>query len=438
MKVLVIIICKIIRFFGKLMKRGSSLPGYIAIKLDKNILSKMDLPENIIMVTGSNGKTTTTEMIASSLKMNGYNVGTNEEGSNQIAGVATMIINNSNIFGKCKKDALVIESDERYAKDTCKYIHPKYLVVTNLYRDQMTRNAHPESVYEAVKDAVHDDMHLILNSDDPLSSMLGYNRDNVTYVGIEENQFSTKENNSVYNDGVYCPVCKGKMKYEYYHFSHIGKYECTKCEFKRANPLYKVTDVNLSGGYIKINGSSTLRMHMKGYYNAYNLLYAFTVLSLMGIEEEKIVKSLDDYTIQNDRVQEFNLNKAKAILLTSKHENSINYNQNIDYVIRENKEFTICFILDAISRKYFTTDTSWLWDIDFEKLDNPLVKKIVLAGRYSPDLAIRFNYTNIDKDKIVKTSDLDEMMKILDKEENDVYVLTCFADRMKFIERARK
>ena len=438
MKVLIIIICKITRFLGKLFHRGSSLPGYIAIKLDKNILSKMTLPENIIMVTGSNGKTTTTEMIASSLSKNGYNVGTNKEGSNQIAGVATMIINNSNIFGKCKKDALVIESDERYTKDTCKYIHPKYLVVTNLYRDQMTRNAHPESVYDAVKDSIDDNMHLILNADDPLSSLLGFNRKNVTYVGIEENDLSTKENNSVYNDGVYCPNCKSKMKYDYYHFSHIGKYECTNCNFKRHEPDYKIDNIDLEKGVIQIN-SQEFKLHMKGFYNAYNLLYTYACLSLMKINDEQIVKALDDYNIKNDRVQNFNLNNNEAILLTSKHENSINYNQNIDYILRENKPFTVCFILDSISRKYFTTDTSWLWDIDFEKLNNDLVNKIVLAGKYSPDLMIRFNYTGVNKEKIIKISDLDEMVNYLNKDKSEViYVLTCFADRMKFIERVKK
>ncbi len=438
MKVIIIIICKITRFLGKLIHRGSSLPGYIAIKLDKNILSKMTLPENIIMITGSNGKTTTTEMIASSLSKNGYNVGTNEEGSNQIAGVATMIINNSNIFGKCKKDVLVIESDERYTKDTCKYIHPKYLIITNLYRDQMTRNAHPESVYDSVKEAIDNKTHLILNTDDPLSSSLGFERDNVTYVGIEKNALSTKENTSVYNDGVYCPICKGKMNYDFYHFSHIGKYNCTNCNFKREKPTYKIDNIDLISGIITINGNE-LKLHMKGFYNAYNVLYTYSCLSLMGLEKDGILKALDDYNIKNDRVQNFTLSKTKATLLTSKHENSISYNQNIDYILRENKPFTVCFILDSISRKYFTTDTSWLWDIDFEKLDNSLVNKIVLAGKYSPDLMIRFNYTNIDKRKIVKTSDLDEMMKILNNDESEiVYVLTCFADRMKFIERTNR
>ena len=147
MKSIIILVNKILYFIGKCLKRGSSLPGKVALKLDKNILSKIQLPEDVIIVTGSNGKTSTTEMIYNVLKSNGYNVGTNKEGSNQTEGVTTMILNECNLRGKVKKDVLVIESDERYLRYTTKYIKPKYLVVTNLYRDQMTRNGHPELIY---------------------------------------------------------------------------------------------------------------------------------------------------------------------------------------------------------------------------------------------------------------------------------------------------
>ena len=136
----IIILAKILYFIGKLIGKGSSMPGQIALKLDKNILKKIKLPEDIIVVTGSNGKTSTTELICSILEKNGYSVGCNKEGSNQTEGVTTMILNACNLKGEVKKDVLVIESDERYTRHTLKYFEPKYLVVTNLYRDQMTRN----------------------------------------------------------------------------------------------------------------------------------------------------------------------------------------------------------------------------------------------------------------------------------------------------------
>lgn len=436
MKMFIILMNKIIYLIGKIMKKGSSLPGKIALRLDKNILSKINLPENIIMVTGSNGKTSTTEMICNVLEKNGYKVGCNREGSNQIEGVTTMILNNCTLLGNVKKDVLVIESDERYLRHTCKYIKPKYLVVTNLYRDQMTRNGHPELIYDIIKEAITDDIHLILNTDDPLSSLYGYNRKNVTYIGMNKNELDTEENTSPYNDGRYCPSCKAQLEYEYYHYDHIGSYECKKCGHRRQNPEYAITDIDLKSGKVKINEKYEMQMNLRSLYNAYNILATFAVTSLIGVEGEKIASTLNEYVLKNDRVQTFEINGNKGMLLTSKHENSISYNQSIQYVVRENKPCTVVVIVDAVSRKYFTSETSWIWDINFELLNSECVKNIVIAGKYVHDLSIRFKYACIDANKIIAEENLDEMMKKVRELKNEnIYVITCFSDRMKFMDR---
>ena len=421
------------------MHRGSSLPGKIALKLDKNIISKLKLPENIIMVTGSNGKTTTTEMIATIFMENGYNVGYNFEGSNLTDGVATMLLNYSNLKGEVKKDVIIIESDERFAKHTCKYIKPKYFVVTNIFRDQLTRNGHPQLIYKIIGDAITDDMHLVLNTDDPLSSLYGKDRQNVTYVGVDKNKYSKKENDSSYNDGVYCPNCQEKLNYEYYHFSHIGSYICPKCGHKKQDAEYKVTDLDLETGKITINNESAITLSMKSYYNVYNTLLAYAVAAQEGIERENIVKALDNYIIKNDRVQTFEVNgKTKGMLLTSKHENSISYNQSIDFIVRENIPCTVIILIDAISRKYYTSETSWLWDIDFEKLNAPNIKNIIAAGKYAYDITVRLKYANIDENKILITTDFDDLDELVNNHSNEkVYLITCFSDRMKFLNRRK-
>lgn len=436
MKSLIILISKLIYIFGKLVGKGSSMPGKIALKLDKNILKKITLPDDIIVVTGSNGKTSTVEMICSTLESNGYNVGCNKEGSNQTEGVTTMILNACNLKGEVKKDVLVIESDERYLRRTLKYFRPKYLVVTNLYRDQMTRNGHPELIYDIIKEAISDDIHLILNADDPLSSLYGYKKTGVTYFGMEKNQFSKKTNDSAYNDGAYCPNCKEPLIYEYYHYNHIGSYNCPNCGHHRVEPQYKVTSLDLTNGEMTINEKYKLKMNLRSVYNAYNLLAAFAVARLLGIKDNNIVNSLNNYIVKNDRVQKFEINGHNAMLLTSKHENSISYNQSLLYVVRENKPCTVVLIVDAVSRKYFTSETSWLWDIDFELLKSDCVRKVVLAGKYVHDLVTRFEFSGIDMNKVVAKGDLDEMMnEVKEKSEGDIYVITCFSDRMKFLDR---
>jgi UDP-N-acetylmuramyl tripeptide synthase len=410
--------------------------GKIALKIDKNILKKVVLPDDIIVVTGSNGKTSTVEMICNTLEANGYKVGCNREGSNQTEGVTTMILNNCNLKGEVKKDILVIESDERYLRHTLKHFRPKYLVVTNLYRDQMTRNGHPELIYDIIKDAITDDIHLILNADDPLTSMYGYKRENVTYFGMDKNNLSVMKNESAYDDGVYCPNCKELLEYSYYHYNHIGDFECKNCGHKRMKPEYAVTDLNLNNSEMVINNKYKISMNLRSVYMAYNMLATFAVTRLIGLKDDKIVDSLNNYIMKNDRVQKFELEGKHAMLLTSKHENSISYNQSLLYLTRENNPCTVVIIVDAVSRKYFTSETSWLWDIDFELLKHDCVKKVVLAGKYVHDLVTRFEYSGIDMKKVKATEDLDEMMdEVKENAVGQIYVVTCFSDRMKFMSR---
>ena len=151
---LAILACKVSKCLLKLIGRGSSLPGDIALKICPDVLSRVKLPEQVIAVTGSNGKTSTVEMIAQVMRKSGKKVIWNKEGSNQIAGVTAIILSNCTFGGKVKGDVLLLESDERYAKYSFKFFAPTHYIITNLYRDQLTRNGHPEWVYESVKESI--------------------------------------------------------------------------------------------------------------------------------------------------------------------------------------------------------------------------------------------------------------------------------------------
>ena len=438
-KFLTILITKLLRFAGKLIGRGSSKPGQVALRLCPDILSRMELPKYIIAVTGSNGKTSTVEMIAHILTKNGLTVAWNKEGSNQIEGVTTLVLGSATLGGKVKADILLIESDERFARYTFKYIRPTHYVITNLYRDQLTRNGHPEWVRDALADSITDGTQLILNADDPLVSAFGQGRDNVIWFGADKLSTDTEDLVSVYNDGAYCPICKAPMVYSTHHYNHIGHYRCTACGYHRHDTQYTITAVDMDKGEMTIDGTHTITLALKSLYNIYNILSAYTVASIVGIDGAKIAADMNRYVLKNGRVITFSLGSRRGTMLTSKHENSISYDQSIRVAAAYKEGCDVLIIVDAVSRKYFTSDVSWLYDIDFEMLGSDNIHQIVLAGKYVNDLAVRFSYTDIPNEKIRLFESIDEAADYLNSDRKEyIYVITCFSDKGKFLVKVKE
>ena len=436
-KFLAIAVCKLGRFVGKLIGKGSSMPGQAALKICPDILRRVTLPEHIIAVTGSNGKTSTVEMIAAILRAAGKTVVYNEEGSNQIEGVTTLVLAHATLGGKVRADVLLIESDERYAARTFQYFHPTEFVITNLYRDQLTRNGHPEWVYDSILPALHPETELLLNADDPLSSRFARGREKVKWFGLDKCSISTDAPTGVYHDGTYCPVCHAPMAYDYVHYNHIGAFRCTQCGHKKPETHYTVTAVDLEKGTLTIDGQAQIALAFRSIYNVYNILAAYAACRECGVESGTAAAVLSTYILKNGRMQTFRLGAHHGTLLTSKHENSIAYDTNLRYIAGSGKDCAVLVIVDAVSRKYFTSETSWLWDIDFDQLAVPHVKRIVLAGRYCNDLAERFSFTGLENWSV--EPDISAAASELKANgDEEVFVVTCFSDRDKILSRVEK
>jgi len=439
MKQLAILACKLLRFVGGLLGRGSSLPGAVALKLDPGILKKIRLPDRVIAVTGSNGKTSTVEMIAHVLKENGVKVAYNKEGSNQIEGVTTLLLCDCTLSGRCRSDVVLLESDERFARHSFKHFAPTHYVITNLYRDQLTRNGHPEWIFDILQDSIHPGTRLILNADDPLVSCFALDRDNpVTWFGVEHMPTDEDRPTGRYHDGACCPHCKGPMEYDYAHYNHIGSYRCPACGLHRHTPDDAVTEASLSEKYLILNGKYRVDMSFGGLYHVYNTLAAFSACRELGLSEEKTAAALSGYALTNGRIVSFSIGDKKGTLLASKHENSVSYDQSIRVAVGSGQDVTVMILVDAISRKYFTSETSWLWDIDFERLGAEQVKRIVLAGKYCRDLAARLDYCDIQPGRIEVIEDIGQAAAWLGENAvGHIYAITCFSDKDKLLSRVR-
>nr|AGS51995.1 putative amino acid ligase found clustered with an amidotransferase [uncultured bacterium contig00006] len=434
---LAIIAGKLLCFALSLFGRGSSLPGRAALLLCPNILSKMRLPATIVAVTGSNGKTSTTELILRLAQSTGRTAISNSEGSNQTEGVVTLFLKHCSLLGRVRADIAVIESDERYCQYTFRQFAPHYIVVTNLFRDQLTRNGNNEFVCKELKKGLPAFSTLILNADDPLSASLGLNRDNVVYFAVDPIAFmESRGAPHAYDDGCRCPVCCGLMDYSYRTHNHLGAYACSFCGYARREPDHLLT--NISGRSFVVDSLYDISPQMVNTMFANNIIAAFTAgTEAFGLTGEEIAQALSDYRLTNQRITEFRLGEHEGILMLSKHENSLSYNGALAATVNSrSKQKTAVIIFDQLSRKYIANDISWLWDIDFELLSDDRVKMVMLSGMFAHDLAARLAYAGIDQQKVRVQPDINAAVEYLRRNAvGELFVMTCFTDIGKFTSR---
>ncbi len=192
--------------------------------------------------------------------------------------------------------------------------------------------------------------------------------------------------------------------------------------------------MDLDKGALTIDGAIDIALAFRSVYNVYNILAAYAACRECGVSPETAAGVLTAYILKNGRMQRFTLGAHRGTLLTSKHENSVAYDTNLRYIAAAKTDCVVLVIVDAVSRKYFTSETSWLWDIDFDALNVPHVKKIVLSGRYCADLAERFSFTGIPEGKWTVEADIPAAAAMLERSGDEaLYVVTCFSDRDKLL-----
>ena len=423
--ILIMIICKIIIFVGDLFGRGSTLPGTIALKLNKNILNKFKIPKNVIAVTGSSGKGTTSKMIASVLKSQGFKVLHNYRGGNLKPGIVTMLIEGASLTGKIKADYLVYEIDERYIKLVIKYLKPQVLVITNITRDQPPRQGHFDFVYEDIKNCLSDDIHLILNSDDPyLQKFVIDTNCKATYYGIDENKYSYSENN--YENLViqHCPLCNKKLKYNYYNFEIYGDYYCPNCDFKRIKPEYTVTNINYENETMVINDKYEVKILNNILYNIYNIAATVATIGYLGFKLENFIEYINKSEYDHKLCNHYQYNDKEIFVFYNKNENSTSFNQSLHYICRNQDLKTIVVGWETISHRYKFTDISWIYDINFESLSNANVDKFICIGNYSYDIATRLKMAGFNQNKIIVFPTLNDALDmILNKSNGNIYAV---------------
>ena len=427
MKIFAILVAKLLIIIGKILKRGSVLPGRIALKIDKNILSKIKMPNIVIAVTGSSGKGSTTLLIANALRSNGYKVTHNVSGSNLTDGILTSILDDATITGKMKTDAVIMECDERYAKFVFPAVKPKYVAITNITRDQPPRQGDFDLVFNEIKKAITNDITLVLNADDPYLQKFALEFNNIYYYSINKNQFTTKEPIFENLNLVYCPKCNNKLNYKYIHFENIGYYECQNCGLKHPESKFIVDNINYEKCEITIN-ENIIKIPFPMLFSIYNTATAYSLLSLI-IKNEEVVKNLINENIKPN-LKQYNClesNNRLVYILNNKNENSTTFNQSLLLLNRDKNPKTVIIGWKEISRRYEFNDLSWLYDINFEILNNNKIEYLICVGPERYDIAVRLKVANLDIQKIKCFETLEEATKFLKVSTNqNIYAILNF------------
>jgi lipid II isoglutaminyl synthase (glutamine-hydrolysing) len=415
-----IVISKLIIKACRLIKLGgTSLPGEIARKIYPGIVTEITKDFNIIMVTGTNGKTTTTRIIGQILTENGIEFICNKSGANLVDGITTTFIQAVDVWGKCISKTALIEIDEAAFDKMTNFVEPDILVVTNFFRDQLDRFGELYTTLKRVKSGIEKSKKtkLILNADDSLCASIGIDTEKeVLYFGMGIDSIENTEE-IISSDATFCIYCKAKYNYSYHVYGHLGGFLCPNCGYKQ--PLATVTCQRvkeLTSSYSNITFSIqnplnpdnndalySSKINLPGLYNIYNSLAAVCCGLIMTLPIENTVKALGNFECGFGRMETINAGGKFIKLILVK--NPTGFNQVLTYLLTEEKSIQVAFLInDKIADG---TDVSWLWDVDFEKLQKIQDKlhRVYASGLRAEDMALRLKYAGIYTNKIESIKD---------------------------------
>ncbi len=418
-----LILAKIISAFLHItgISSGTSIIGRIVLKVSPNFLKECNkYIKTKINVTGTNGKTTTSGLVTHILNSSGKTVVNNAMGANMLTGVVNALSVSLNPF--IKTDYSVIESDEAYLSKIYDQFDADYLVVTNLFRDQLDRYGELATTKRLIQEGIDKkpELKLLLNADDPL--VASFEGKNKIFYGIEDVYYADEslKSKSSTEEVFSCP-CGKALKYEKKFFAQQGHYYCD-CGYKRPEPKYSA-EVTLYKDYsvLSINGIN-YEIPLVGLYNAYNALAAISLCLELGIRD--IEKCLGSFKVAFGRSEVKYLNGKRTLIQLIK--NPIGANEVLKTVSRDSN------LLIIINDNYADgRDVSWLWDAEFERV-NTNKNEIVVSGIRANDMALRLKYADIPEKQIKIISDIDNAVEYISKSaENDITILPTYTALLK-------
>ena len=381
---------------------GGALPGLIADRLDKRLGQKLaaQIPHGVIIVTGTNGKTTTTKMIASALEASGERVLTNRSGSNLRRGVLSSLIAGADHRGKINATIALFEVDEASLRRIAPELQPRHIMVLNLFRDQLDRYGELDTTAALIGQGIAaTKANVYLNADDPLVASLAKYASSpqlVKYFGIEGLPAASTGSHQTASDSDRCPVCGTRLKFIRTFYGHIGHYVCPTGDFDRPQPTVAITSVEQADILgtrftVAVDGKRyDGNLPLPGTYNLYNALASVAVCNGLKLEPPQFLSVLAKTTAAFGRVERVEFEGRTLYLLLVK--NPVGFTQVMEtFLLSDPNPHVLMLINDGIADG---RDVSWLWDVPLEALQ-PSDPVVSVGGIRASDMALRLKYAGI-------------------------------------------
>lgn len=410
--------------------RGTNYSGKIATKLMPDFIAHfggIDL-DKVIMITGTNGKSTTTNLIGQTLKTAGRDIASNVEGANMMGGVATTLIKNSTLGGKFTKEFLVLEIDERSFPAIYKLLPAKHMGITNLQKDQAQRNGDPDFIYRKFKNAIKPELCLYLNNEEPRSSGLSKCVDKFVTYSVASNS-NTFTKNDFYDVTLPCPVCGRKIEYERFNIESIGHFRCTHCDHRSSEaPDVQLTDIDYEGKSFCFEGRKYKVSYNTPFY-FYNYAMCIAICRNFGVTEEIFAKAFEAFENPASRREHLRYKGKEIHYFRMKQENPETMQSALDTIAADKREKAIFIgLLEVKDFLPYYTNTFYFHDCNFKAIaETPVEKYVVFARTVCFDTANRMTYAGapLEDMVILNTDDVEAVLMELDKVKTDnVYFLT--------------
>lgn len=419
---------------------GTTLPGRIALKICPDLLGYIADGVRCVVITGTNGKTTSARIIEEMFAESGASYFSNRSGANLITGITTEFITNCSLSGKPKKDFAVIESDEAASKEVCRFLDPEVVLVTNIFRDQLDRYGEVTHTLNNVLIGIQNSPNasVCLNADCSLSVSIAEKIPNkVVFYGVDVPIYVNPVDEV--SDAPHCIKCKHEYEYSYRTFGHLGGFSCPNCGYRRPERQVAVTcisDMGLDSSRVKVlvfGSEEEITINLPGGYNIYNAAGALTVAELMGLDRQVSKNAVANFRCGFGRMEQFTMGGTSARMILIK--NPAGCNQVLNYLTGlSEKAVFVCCLNDRIADG---TDISWIWDVNFEKLADmgDKLDSILISGVRSADMAVRLKYAGLPLDKLKIIDDYDRLIEIMSRQELPVVIMPTYTAMMELREK---